>query len=132
MLLIDASAGPSPIHGTGLFANEFIPAGTTIWVLKPGFDVVMTKQELERLPSGVQEQIRRYIYVDVVTGQYILCSDDAKFMNHADSPNTKTEGDRTWAVRDIQRGEELTADYREFDAPSHRGTFDAGRNGMPS
>ena len=130
MLLIDASAGQSPIHGTGLLANEFIPAGTTIWVLKPGFDVVMTKQEFERLAPGVQEQIRRYIYIDVVTGQYILCSDDAKFMNHADAPNTKTEGDRTWAIRDIQRGEELTADYREFDKPS-RSRFGPCREDAP-
>ena len=116
MLLVDASARKSAIHGTGLFANQPIFAGTTIWVLKPGFDVVLTKQALDELSPFVQEQIRHYIYIDIVTGMYVLCSDDARFMNHADNPNTATAGDRTWAVRDIPPGEELTCDYREFDA----------------
>ena len=116
MLLVDASARESDIHGAGLFANQTIPAATAVWILKPGFDVVLTKQALDELSPFVQEQIRHYIYIDVVTGLYVLCSDDARFMNHADNPNTKTAGDRTWAVREIQAGEELTCDYREFDA----------------
>ena len=116
MLLVNASAGASRIHGTGLIACEFIPAGTVVWVLKPGFDVILSKPQLDALPSAVQEQIRRYIYIDVVTGQYILCSDDAKYMNHADAPNTSTQGDKTVALHDIQSGEELTGNYHEFDA----------------
>lgn len=116
MLLVNASAGESQIHGTGLIANQLIAAGTVVWILKCGFDVIMTKETLDDLPPVVQEQIRRYVYVDISTGNYILCSDDAKYMNHSDKPNTKTEGDRTWAICDIQPGEELTADYREFDA----------------
>lgn len=116
MLLVDASAGKSQIHGTGLIANRLIPSGTVVWLLKPGFDVILTKAALDELSLVAQEQIRPYVYIDILTGKYILCSDDARFMNHSDTPNTKTEGDRTWAIRDIQVGEELTADYREFDA----------------
>ncbi|MBI5757401.1 MAG: SET domain-containing protein-lysine N-methyltransferase, partial [Planctomycetales bacterium] len=41
MLLVNASAGTSGIHGIGLIANEFIPAGTVVWVLKPDLDLVL-------------------------------------------------------------------------------------------
>lgn len=116
MLLVNASAGKSRIHGTGLIANEAISTGTVIWVFKPGFDMSLTKAQLDGLSPVVQEQIRKYIYIDVVTGMYILCNDDALFMNHSDQPNTSTQGDRTIAVRDIDCGGEITGDYREFDA----------------
>lgn len=116
MLLVNASAGPSRIHGTGLIANEPISAGTVIWVLKPGFDLVLTRRELDELSPVAQEQIRNFIYIDVDTGKCILCSDDARFMNHSDSPNTSTHAGQTVAHCDIEAGTELTGDYREFDA----------------
>lgn len=116
MLLVNASAGPSRIHGTGLIANERISAGSVIWVLKPGFDLVLTKRELDELSPPAQKQIRKFIYIDVDTDKYILCSDDAKYMNHSDSPNTSTQGQQTVALCDIEPGTELTGDYREFDA----------------
>jgi SET domain-containing protein len=122
MLLVNASAGNSSIHGKGLIANEFIAAGTVVWKLKPGFDLIMTKDQLDSLPPVVQEQIRHFIYIEIVTGLYILCSDDAKFMNHADTPNTSTQGDQTIAIRDIPVGAELTCDYREFDAATRAAT----------
>ena len=118
MLLVNASAGESRIQGMGLIAREFIPAGTVIWALNPHFDVVMTRQQFDELPPAVREQIRRFVYIDVVSGLSILCSDDARFMNHSPTPNTSTQNDKTIAVSDTQPGEELTCDYREFDAAS--------------
>ena len=53
---------------------------------------------------------------------YILCSDDTRFFNHAETPNTESrevDGEDeviTVAKRDIQPGEELTDDYRTFEA----------------
>jgi uncharacterized protein len=116
MLHVNASAGQSPIHGTGLFARTPIAAGTLVWEFAPGFDVEMTKQQIDSLTPWTQEQIRRFVYVDVATGKYILCSDDARFMNKADEPNTRTVGTQTFATRAIGVGEELTCDYAEFDA----------------
>jgi hypothetical protein len=120
MLLVNAFAGPSQIHGTGLIARELIPAGTPVWTLCAGFDLELSRDEFESLTIWSREQIRRYVYVDVVTGKYVLCSDDAKFMNHAAVPNTRTEGAATVAIRDIAPGEELTCDYAEFDMPTRR------------
>lgn len=128
MLLVNASAGPSPIQGTGLIAREPIPGGALIWQLQPGFDLEMSKEFIDGLSSWTQEQIRRFVYIDVATGTYILCSDDAKFMNHSDTPNTRTVGPKTFATRDIPAGEELTCDYSEFDAATRERRLSDGAN----
>ncbi len=122
MLLINASVGRSRIHGKGLIARELIPAGTLVWVLKKGFDVELTKGQFEELSPSAREQVAPYVYTDVATGNYILCSDDAKYMNHSDAPNTRTEGQQTVAIADIQPGQEITCNYFEFDAATRRST----------
>ncbi len=116
MLRVPAHAGPSSIHGTGLLATEKISCGTVIWVLDPGLDREFTADDLERLPPDEYHRIKPYLYVDLVTGKSVLCGDDARYMNHADAANTSTRGNTTVTTRDVAAGEELTADYAEFDA----------------
>jgi SET domain-containing protein len=124
MILVNASRGNSRIHGKGLIAREPIRIGTIIWVLQPGFDVVLTRAQFEELNANSRDQIGRYIYTDVATGNYILCSDDARFMNHSDTPNTRTEGNQTIAIADIRPGDEITCNYYEFDAASRQTTVE--------
>jgi SET domain-containing protein len=123
MLLVKVRIETSKISGIGLFANQFIPKGTVIWVFQPGFDIRIHKNELEELPRIAREAFLKYCYLNVTTNKYILCFDDARFFNHsdfpncieADSPDGEEEG-ITVAARDILPGEELTSDYRDFDA----------------
>ena len=119
MLLVKTRIAQSAIHGIGIFADEFIPKGTTIWEFTPGFDVYVTAEEIQTLPAPAQAQMLKYCHREVDNGQYVLCADDARFFNHADEPNTVDlpgpEGP-TIAVRDITIGEELTGDYWAFDA----------------
>jgi hypothetical protein len=122
MVLVNASRGKSRIHGKGLIARELIRVGTVVWELQPGFDVVLTRAQFEELNPNSRDQVGRYIYTDVATGNYILCSDDAKYMNHSDTPNTRTEGHQTIAIADIQPGEEITCNYYEFDASTRQTT----------
>jgi hypothetical protein len=124
MILVNATRGNSRIHGRGLIARDSIRAGTVIWVLQPGFDVVLTRDQFEALNANSRDQIGRYIYTDVLTGSYILCSDDAKYMNHSDTPNTRTEGHQTIAIADIRPGEEITCNYYEFDAATRQTTVE--------
>lgn len=55
------------------------------------------------------------------TGLYVLCADDARYMNHSDDPAARGDygADPVFgvdiAVRDIEPGEELTCDYTAFD-----------------
>jgi SET domain-containing protein len=119
MLLVKTRIGPSPIHGIGIFADEFIAKGTVIWEFTPGFDVYVNPGDIQRLPAAAQVQMLKYCHRELETGQYVLCADDARFFNHSDQPNTVDLPGRegpTVAARDIAIGEELTCDYFTFDA----------------
>lgn len=122
MLTVHATAGPSPIDGLGLIARSPIPAGTPIWVFRPGFDLAMAPAELAALSPWSRAQISRFLYEELETGLFILCCDDARYMNHSATPNTTTALRQTTALCDIAAGDELTCDYAEFDAATRRRT----------
>ena len=64
--------------------------------------------------------------MDKFTKHFILCFDDARFLNHSKKPNIKQskvgqeiDGVEI-AARDIKKGEELVCDYNHFDFDAHR------------
>lgn len=119
MLTVNTAVRPSSIEGLGLFACEMIPAGHVIWEFNPKFDTAYSQEEFDYLPEAAKAHVRKYSYFCAEKNFWILCGDDARFMNHADSPNTYEEpGNKTIASRDIAVGEEITCDYRQFDARS--------------
>jgi len=115
MLLIPTYIARSPIHGIGVFAADDIPAGSRIWAFDAEVDWRLTADEMRSFPEPYQTRLRSWSYLDD-EGLYVLCGDNARFMNHADSPNClDIEGPYTITARDIAAGEELTCDYRTFD-----------------
>lgn len=119
MILVKTKIGPSSIHGTGLFAAELIPKGTAVWKFVPVFDHEYPKDFTALLSPVAQEQFLNYAYISKETGNYILCADDMRFINHSANPNVinipngEQEG-LDIAARDIFVGEELTYDYNVF------------------
>lgn len=129
MILVRVQVRPSTIHGLGLFATEFIPAGTPVWRLQPGFDHLFRPEDAASLPAPSREHLRWFGYVRPEDGFIVLSGDHACFMNHQPHPNTGADPKVfhpacTVALRDIAAGEELTCDYLAFDA-------DAGRKLTP-
>lgn len=122
MLLVETYVAKSEIEGLGLFAARDVKAGEVTWVYQPGFDTLTSEAELSAMPEHAQRFMRRYAFFDSRLGGHVLCVDDARFMNHAERPNTESRYDAAHpegfdiAVRDIAAGEELTCDYRSFDA----------------
>lgn len=115
MLLINARVGVSAIHGFGLIAQEFIPQGTCIWRFQPGFDLLIGEDEFLTLTAPAQQQIRHYAFFDQARRVFVLSSDDDRFTNHSETPNSQEEiggGDKSYATRDIRASEEITCDYR--------------------
>jgi SET domain-containing protein len=120
MLLIPTYLAPSRIAGIGLFTAVHIPHGRTIWLFDEHVDWRLTGQQLAAFPDPFREQLRHWCYEEV-DGRYVLCGDNAKFMNHSFEPNCDDPGGiMTVAGRDIEANEELTSDYRTFDAESAR------------
>jgi SET domain-containing protein len=120
MMLVRTTVRPSPIHGLGIFAEEFIPAGTAIWRFTPGFDLTFSKEQLESFPQLLQEYLATYAWFSAKSGHYVFASDNAKYFNHSPTPNSLSayyEGEEevvTKAVRDIQIGEEIMDDYSTY------------------
>ncbi|PIQ21712.1 MAG: SET domain-containing protein-lysine N-methyltransferase [Cytophagales bacterium CG18_big_fil_WC_8_21_14_2_50_42_9] len=121
MLLVQTKLGLSPISGIGLYADKFIPKGTVIWKFAPNLDLKLTDTEYQTLNQQHNfEVLDKYIYKSLISGCYILCADDARFINHSSAANTldtlqDIEG-LTIAAVDIQPGEEITSNYEAFDA----------------
>jgi len=123
MLTVKASAKPSQIEGIGLFADEKIPKGTITWRFNPRFDILFDREEVEQMPPYHRELIDRYAYLSTTTGKYVYSIDDSRFTNHSSVKNNidvvsfpgepETLG---VANRDIEKGEEILANYRLFDA----------------
>lgn len=116
MLLVRVRLDRSPIHGLGVFADEAIAKGQAVWRFTPGLDLAIEPALLDGLAGPQREALLHYGYLDARTKQFVLCCDDARFLNHSGTPSLATDftDDRYGvdrAARDIAPGEELTVDY---------------------
>ncbi|MBC8001888.1 MAG: SET domain-containing protein [Opitutaceae bacterium] len=109
----------------GLFAEESLPRGTSIWQFAPGFDQALAPAAIAALPELAREHVRHFAWVSPSDGHSILSGDHACFMNHSTAPNSGvpvegTDPVTTVALRNIAAGEEITCDYFSFDADASR------------
>ena len=122
MLLVKTKLGISSVAGIGLFANEFIPKGTKIWQFTHGLDLVITPTQLKIWPESVRQTILHYDFVDMRSKSHILCFDDSRFFNHSEVPNVigQIVESEVYGIniagKDIEVGEELLVNYKDFDA----------------
>jgi SET domain-containing protein len=113
MLLIKTYVDRSPIHGLGVFADEFIPKGTKVWRFVEGFDRCYSPKEYARLPKAAKRYIQMHGYR--VDGEILLTVDHDHHINHSDHANTHWARGHIVASRDIPKGAEITNNYRLFD-----------------
>lgn len=117
--MVKCRIGHSPIHGLGLFAVDFIPAGTITWQFDASIDTIYSLEEYLTLADEQKRALRHFSYV-TANKEFILCGDHAVFMNHQNAPNTvgaynTSEYGEDIAARDILAGEELTCNYTLWD-----------------
>ena len=117
---------PSPIHGIGVFAIRDIAKGrnpfkTLTKYAMPG-TVRVTEEELAILPPKIAALIRT-LFVPTTEGKLHIptCGLNViyldTYINHSPDPNLQTkDGARFITTRRIREGEELTVDYRTYDA----------------
>ena len=114
MLLVKTEVNPSSIAEEGLFALEPIKKGAIIAIL--GYQAkIMTEDEYQMHQRNGNELIVRtavrwvgdhFLYLDAIGHD--------EYINHSSNPNMLYHCGVCFALRDIQRGEEMTADYRYF------------------
>ena len=118
----------SSLGGVGLFVTERVPKGTLIWLYEAGKSVAEHDEpSLRARMSGLskEEVIELCEHVYCWEGKVVEILDDGKLWNHSrtvqntgDHPNEANgEGDclSSYALRDIEAGEELLDDYSNYD-----------------
>lgn len=96
--------------GHGVVATQFIPRGTITWVMDQ-LDREFTPQQYQNLNELYKEILDIYTFRNN-KGNFILCWDHGRFVNHSFKSNCLTTAyDFEIAIRDIQAGEQLTDDY---------------------
>ena len=94
-------AAESPIHGTGLFARRPISAGTFIGVYEG---------------EATGENGMHVLWVENTPDHWVGYdgTNDLRFLNHSKTPNAELDGQDLYALRDIDKDEEITIDYGEW------------------
>jgi SET domain-containing protein len=123
-----AEVRASPIDGLGLFAKQRIPAGTVWWRMTPSNTLRINRAAYETLKQSKQSPkigelmvtIYNYCYYINHLDALLLTLDDARYVNHADDPNSEFQKghDQMYSValRDIEAGEEIVEFYWHYDA----------------
>ncbi len=104
----------SPVVGYGVFATQFIPAGTITYV-KDTLEVIVSPADYTRHNDAVRAAVDKYSYIDE-HGNRIVSWDFAKYVNHSCDANTMSTGyGFEVALRDIAPGEQITDEYGIFN-----------------
>ncbi len=109
----------SQIHGIGVFAITRIKKGTPIFY---GDEKTKTelipKKKIKNLPKGIQKlyadfcPLNKGIYTCPVNFNLLTVS---WYLNESKTPNVGCNSDYIfYALRNIKKGEELTADYSKY------------------
>ena len=112
---------PSSIHGIGVFAIRNIPKGCQKMFSKvPGEWVELSKKEVAELRPESKDLVETYCLFDrdryYVPANGFKEMDLSLFLNHDDKPNVRSVNGGAFfeAIRDIEKGEEITIDYGEL------------------
>lgn len=107
----------SPTIGYGVFATTDIKIGTIVYV-KDSLEHTISPTDFLMHNVEMQAVIEKYSYIDQ-NGNRIVSWDFAKYVNHCCNCNTISTGyGFEIAIRDIQKGEQITDEYGIFNLES--------------
>ena len=100
--------------GYGVFATADIPEGTIVYV-KDSLELIVSPTDYLMHSEAMKDVIEKYSYIDE-KGNRIISWDFAKYVNHCCNCNTISTGyGFEMAIRDIQKGEQITDEYGIFN-----------------
>jgi len=120
MMHISYFLDKSKNHGIGLFAGENIQKGDLVYSASPVLDLNITENQFSELSDAEKKEVEYWGFPIREKGLWHVDFDVSKFINHSfDSTVTQDkEHDEGYliATRDIEKGEELTQNYLEFES----------------
>lgn len=114
MLTVKTKLDKSNISGIGLFANQTISKGDTVWKMHTISVFKINRNTYDSLSEIEQQFIQEkdYYWLDN-DGNYMIPVDDSRFVNHSDDPNLiEMEDNHYVASKNIDINDELTIDYK--------------------
>lgn len=106
----------SPEIGFGVFATQFIPQGTIVYVMD-ALEIVLPADHPLLTTPIYQPILDKYSTVEK-DGSHVLSWDIARYVNHSCHSNALSSAyGFEIAVRDIAAGEEINDDYGMFNLP---------------
>ena len=113
MLLINTYLDKSKIQGVGVFAKENAKKGEKIKEVRPEFEIEFNVENLPRMPLALAKFIDTHSYErELGSKMFVMGIDNEKYINHSKDPNVDDDG---IALKDINIGDEITANYKDFD-----------------
>jgi len=103
--MTDVIVKDSKIQGRGVYAACDFKKGEG--VVKGDTSKKLTKEEIEKLPEDERD------YLSYNNGEIIYLQPPERYINHSCDANTTIKNNCDVAIRDIKKGEEITADYSE-------------------
>ena len=117
---IDYKLDRSNRHGVGLFADQDISKNSAVYTASPLLDVNITQEQFDSLDKREQREIEWWGFFDEPNNVWHVDFDVSKFINHSDQATLTQDESHTdaylIAARDIEKGEELTQNYLEFES----------------
>lgn len=110
-LLIKTKVGLSEISGLGLFSEEDIVAGSVVWKHCEILDGWIPSQEI----NPIKTHAEHFLCYDNQLNCYIRACDNVNWINHSENPNLDSPNKYIhYAKKNINKGEELTLDYKQI------------------
>ncbi len=111
----------SNLHGIGLFTDERLKKGQLVYTASPILDLNITKEQFMSLDQKEKDEVLWWGFFDEPSQKWHVDFDVSKFINHSKN-GTLMQDDRheeayLVASRDINKGDELTQNYLEFESP---------------
>ena len=115
-MLYKTEVAKSSIHGLGLFSKNLIRKGSVFWKHDHIIDGWVDIVSAEKPQYDVFLEHMDYFYCyDETLDLYIRHADNIIFINHSETPNLTSPSKYVHiASRDIEKGEELTLNYRDI------------------
>lgn len=119
MLHIRYKLDKSDKHGIGLFADQDVKKGELIYTSSPVLDLNITQEQFDALGETEKKEILWWGFFHEPSKRWHVDFDVSKFINHANEATVTQDSNQSdaylVATRDIEKGEELTQNYLEFE-----------------